>query len=361
MMVGVLAGGALVVSFLSGVPPRASASLSAPTGFLIVGSDPSVSTVERGMGEASLDVAGDTGTFHARLTVGITAYEVTVDPTGLRGVLLDRDVFGGTGIGPWFFPVAHAGIALFGQGRVRIGGQAVADHATVQVMALSAGFHSDDGAFRPLAAARELDTELMVLVSDLPAEAPVSFLSLGFDDVRMEVAGHEVPSQERVAVSGAPGPGSGVGGSGAFRPVIPEADATAAAPRTVTSSATLTGETMRGTGLPASTRIENDGRQTPALPGSPLPLNALEATPLPAANVPLNAGNAPPLLPGNASLNAAPSTTSFLRAPTPLNATPGVAASRATPLPAGIAPLNARAATPAMSLPSSTPAGPGGR
>jgi hypothetical protein len=105
--------------------------------------------------------------------------------------------------------------------------------------------HADDDTFRLLASARPGDTELYVLVWNLPREAePRGFIQFGFDDVLIEVNGSQVP-----AVAVVPPAGSFVGTEPPTTPV-PGGAALGAVPNSVLSQQQgVGGSGQAGTGL----------------------------------------------------------------------------------------------------------------
>jgi hypothetical protein len=155
-------------------------------------------------------------------------------------VILDRDLNGGSGLGWPATARVHAAVAVWGVGSVWRNGQLLTDSAVIQAAALSHGAQADDDTHLTLPVARAGDTELEVLVWNLPSSAePRGFLQFSFDDVEIEVAGQPVQAVAvlpnvvgleaggGMAVSGGfgqnglfippsppPPPGEGVGGSG---------------------------------------------------------------------------------------------------------------------------------------------------
>lgn len=340
-----LAWGASLVVLAGAQSPRAEAS-AAGVAFYGGGVDPSANTWERGSGSASLSVVDRaTAHFSMRFVLGIIEYRVELDEPGfppsisrpLRpdhpvggGVMLDTEVFGSTGLGRRVTQ-AHAAIALWGLGRLYRENRLLTNQAVVEVMALSAGFHSDDDTFSVLNQARPGDTELLVLLTELPAAADTrGFLSFGFDDVNITLGGEEVPKV--ASIPNEAGAGSGIGGSGA------------------------TGYSASGTpvpspyGMPAPTAASAAGA-TSNIPQGIEPSNAVPGTPSLATPsprlVPTELASTP--APSSAALNALPTT------PAPLSSAPGLGQLPALPLPHSGTPSNAG---PAIPLPSTVPVAP---
>jgi hypothetical protein len=250
--------------------PEVSARTTSPTGFFIQGPAPLANQTERGSGSAELTVEdriavpratfGDSGRLSARFRIGGTEYGVELTAVGFPpaqalqgvssappqrvqwpvggGVILDVDLHGDSGLGFSNAPRMHAGVALWGVGRVTRNGQLLTDSAVIHAAALTAGARSDDDVHGLLPAARAGDHELYVLAWNLPASVePRGFIEFSFDNVAIAWNGVTLPSVAALPnsvgpgggaiVSNAPVPGAGslglslvpaqqgVGGSGA--------------------------------------------------------------------------------------------------------------------------------------------------
>ena len=223
---------------------QASATQVRPLGYFN-GSDGFVS----GVGSFTLGVTdhvrddgftyGDDAKLNARITVGADEYRVELSQAGFPpaqaltgdakkggpmpaaprhalggGVLLDRDVFGTTGIGVRDLTRARASIAVFGVGRVYKNGQLLTDRARVQATALPSGiFALQDGQLRMTRDPQVGHAEVMIVADNLPKGAtPRGFLQFGFEDVQIVVGGAPVVAQAPAADTG-----RGTGGAGTAR------------------------------------------------------------------------------------------------------------------------------------------------
>jgi hypothetical protein len=310
---------------------EASARTTSPVGFFAQGPTPYPSQWERGYGSASLSAEdrvpalgasyGDKGRFEAEFRLGEARFRVELNDPGfppaqasaaaagrlaaLRpgfpvggGVILDRDVNGGSGIGwPATTPV-HAAVAMWGVGSVWRNGQLLTDSAVIQVAALSHGAQADDETHSNLPVARAGDTELDVIVWNLPLSAePRGFLQFSFDDVEINLAGRAVPSVavlpnvvglesgEAMPAAGAfganglflpptpvPPQGGGVGGSGFdvnAQPVTgqPGGPVTPVGPTTLSGPASPNPSGVPG--LSVGTEATRVGTTVPGIPGVP--------------------------------------------------------------------------------------------
>ena len=241
---------------------EASARTTSPVGFFAQGTAPYPNQFERGYGSASLSAVdrvpalgasyGDTARFEAEFRLGETRYRVELtepgfppmqaagatagSPAALRpgfpvggGVILDRPLNGASGLGWTATTQVHAAVAVWGVGSVWRNGQLITDSAVIQAAALSHGSQADDETHSTLPLARAGDTELHVLVWNLPRSVePRGFLQLSFDDVEISLAGQSVPSVAALPnvvglESGmAAPPGGGFGGNGLFIPPSPQ-------------------------------------------------------------------------------------------------------------------------------------------
>jgi hypothetical protein len=311
---------------------RASARTTSPVGFFAQGATPYPNQFERGYGSASLSAEdrvpalgatyGDKARFEAEFRLGEVRYRVELDapgfppmraagatavpPVALRpgfpvggGVILDRDLNGASGLGWPATAQVHAAVAVWGVGSVWRNGQLVTDSAVIQAAALSHGSQADDETHSPLPLARAGDTELHVLVWNLPRSAePRGFLQLSFDDVEIDLAGQSVPSVAVLpniagmeaggtmsAVGGfgqngiflpptplPPPPGEGVGGSG-FDVTAEPVTGQPGGPVTPVGPATLSGPASPNPsvvpGLSVGTEATEVGTAAPGIPGVP--------------------------------------------------------------------------------------------
>lgn len=275
---------------------EASARTTSPVGFFAQGTTPYPNQFERGFGSASLSAEdrvpasaalyGDKARFEAEFRLGETRYRVelnepgfppaqasgatSVAPVALRpgfpvagGVILDRPLNGGSGLGWTATTQVHAAVAVWGVGSVWRNGQLLTDSAVIQAAALSHGSQADDETHLTLPVARAGDTELHVLVWNLPRSAePRGFLQLSFDDVEINLAGQSVPSVAALPnVVGLESAGplpitGGFGGNGLFVPPTPQLPP---------------GEGMGGSGFDATAQAETGqpgGPVTPVGPGT---------------------------------------------------------------------------------------------
>lgn len=236
MMSGLLAAAPDVFSFDG---PEVSARTTSPTGFFIQGASPLANQTERGTGSAELTVEdritvptatfGDSGRLTARFRIGGTEYGVELTAMGFPpaqalqgvsgapprpgpvggGVLLDVDLHGDSGWGFYTAPRMHAGVALWGIGRVTRNGQLLTDSAVIHAAALTAGARSDDDVHGLLPASRPGDHELYVLAWNLPTNAePRGFIEFSFDDVAIEWNGVRLPAVASLPSSVGPGGGA---------------------------------------------------------------------------------------------------------------------------------------------------------
>jgi hypothetical protein len=290
---------------------------------------------ERGRGDAHLEARRSSdGEASAELTLSLFrgAERWTVELSGLRpgGMVLDTDLTGPGGL-------VHAAVALGGTARVTRAGEVISDTAAVRAVALTTGYHADDGTFRTLRAGRSGDLELLVSVDGLPGGAA---LELGVEHPDIRVDGRSVsaaPLADATAPSwpGASREGPGVGGSGSGNPAPYGPVAPLSPPSSQPDSSTATM-------LPTTPPPANAAPAGP-LPTTPAPANSAPAASLPPTPGPANAGAATPLpagpiLPMNAPV--------LPQAPGPGNSGP------ALPLPGTPAPANS---APALPLPA-TPA-----
>ena len=203
----------------------------------------------------------------------------SVELSALRpgSLLLDADLLGPGGL-------VHAAVALGGTARVTRGGELVTDAATVRALALTTGFHADDGTFRTLPAGRSGDLELLIQLDGLPDGAT---LDLGFEHPEITLDGRPIPAAPLADATAPAWPGAhrsaGVGGSGTEWPPVASGSVPA---------------------LPPPPR----GRQPSDIepPSTPGPEGAMPAAPLPSSPSPGNSAPASPLPPGPAPSTLTP-------------------------------------------------------
>ena len=217
---------------------EASARTEQPDGFFIQGPLPFTDLSERGAGSASLQVEdrvslpgatyGDVGTLSATFRLGAVVYRVELARPGFPpaqaqgrapsgplpqppphtiqgGVLLDVPLYGDSGLGWSAMTRTHAAAAVWGVGSVWRNGQLVTDTAFVHAAALAAGAYADDDTHRLLRQARYGDSELVVVVWNLPQELePRGFVQFVFEDVSLSLGGTSVPSRAFVENTGNP-------------------------------------------------------------------------------------------------------------------------------------------------------------
>ncbi len=217
---------------------EASARTGQPDGFFIQGSLPFTDLAESGTGSASLTVEdrvslpgatfGDKGQLEASFRLGATEYRVELTQPGFPpeqapgqgasgpmprppphaiggGVLVDVPLYGDSGLGWTAMTRTHAAIAVWGVGSVWRNGQLLTDTAFVHAAALAAGAYADDDTHRLLRQARYDDTELVVLVWNLPPQLePRGFIQFVFEDVAIDVGGVAVRSRPFVENTGNP-------------------------------------------------------------------------------------------------------------------------------------------------------------
>ncbi|MCY1015256.1 hypothetical protein [Pyxidicoccus sp. MSG2] len=217
---------------------EASARTEQPDGFFIQGPLPFTDLAEDGTGSASLSVEdrvslpgatyGDKGQLAATFRLGGVEYRVELTQPGFPppqvrgqaasgplprppphtiggGVLLDVPLYGDSGLGWAAMTRTHAAVAVWGVGSVWRNGQLLTDTAFVHAAALAAGTYADDDTHRLLRQARFGDTELVVVLWNLPPSMePRGFIQFVFEDVAITVDGTSVPSRAVVENTGNP-------------------------------------------------------------------------------------------------------------------------------------------------------------
>ena len=277
---------------------------------------------ERIRGEVQLDARrSPDGTASATLVIqllrGTERWAVELSHLRPDGMLIDGDLTGPGGL-------VHAAIALGGTARVTRAGEVISETASLRAVALTTGFHADDGTFRSLAAGRSGDLELLVQVEGLPGGET---LSVGFERPEITLDGRVLPAAPLADASAPPWKGarlgSGIGGSGSETgPVLPGPIPTV-----------LPGPPSSRPGMPPTTPAPANAAPAGPLPSAPVPANAAPAGPLPSTPSP---GNAAPAEPSAAGAAALPSDAPLLPpSPVPANAAP------ALPLPTTPAPSTA--------------------
>jgi hypothetical protein len=291
---------------------------------------------ERVRGEAELDArrpaeGAPSATFSMHLTRGAERWTVELSTLRSGSLLIDGDLPGPGGL-------VHAAVALGGTARVTRAGDVLTDAASVRALALTTGFHADDGTFRSLPSGRSGDLELLVQVDGLPGGGT---LDIGFEHPEIRLDGRLVPAAPLADATAPAWPGArgaaGVGGSGMETKVLPApvAPLSPPAPSSQPGGTSLPSTPAPANGVPAgpllSTPPPANSGAAGALPTSPPPASSGPATTLPTTPTPASDA---PLLPST---------------PPPANTAPGL------PLPGAPAPANS---APAMPLPSSpAPAG----
>jgi hypothetical protein len=235
MLAGLLAASPDVFTFDG---PEVTARTVGSVGFFTQGASPFTDLFERGQGSALLVAQdriadpratyGDAGRLEAFFQIGGTSYRVELERVGFPpaqalggqpvtgplppppaqpiagGVVMNQDLHGTSGLGVSHMPRMRAAAAVWGVGRVWRNGDLLTDTALIHAAALSRGVHADDETFRVLASARPGDTELYVMVWNLPREAePRGFIQFGFDDVVIDMDGLQVPAVAEVPPAGA--------------------------------------------------------------------------------------------------------------------------------------------------------------
>ncbi|WP_255654005.1 hypothetical protein [Corallococcus sp. EGB] len=215
---------------------EASARTEQPDGYFFQGTLPFGDLTERGTGQATFSVEdrvgipnatfGDKAQLSASLRIGGTEYRVELTQAGFPpvqamprvpagplppppphliegGVLMGTPIYGETGIGWRATTRAHAAMAVWGIGSVWRNGTLLTDSALIHAAALDAGTYSDDDTKRLMREARLGDTELVVVVWNLPLQAePRGFIQFLFDNVAIDVEGTRVPSLAVVPTTG---------------------------------------------------------------------------------------------------------------------------------------------------------------
>lgn len=206
--------------------PEATARTVGNVGYFTQGPAPFTDLFERGRGSAELSVRdriadpratyGDSARLVATFDIAGDTYRVELDRAGFPpgpigapaqpiagGVVLNQDIHGGAPLGSYSMSRERAAVALWGVGRVWRNGELLTDSAVIHAAALAWGAHADDDTFRVLPVARPGDTELDVLVWNLPRGLePRGFIQFDFEDVAITVAGTDVPAVAVVPTAG---------------------------------------------------------------------------------------------------------------------------------------------------------------
>lgn len=360
----------LLCSSLAFAASEASAVTTESRGYFNTGPAPYADYYQLGDGQVTLTVVdrvvtpsayeGDSATFDFRFRVGAQEYRVELASVGLPqdapllpalagqpvfgGVALDILVHGNAPVGSWATTQALAAIAVWGRGRIYLGGQLVTDQAFVTVMALSLGTHADDETHRLLPEARPGDHELLVLATHLPTDViPKGFLQFEFERVQITLRGEGLPEEpllpnvtprlpeevgvsllSRRAATQYPGIGASAPTSAApaveIAPTVAVIEPLGAAPAAPLVPTVLPANTAAAAAIPQAVEPANAAPAT-ALPTTESPSNAAPATALPTTVPPGNAAPATPLPATTPPANAAPATP-LITTPPPLNAAP---------------------------------------
>lgn len=227
------------------------------------------------------------------------------------GVLLDRDIYGSTGIGFVRTTKVHAAIAIWGFGTVSKNGQVATSNALIHVAALSRAAHADDGTHRLLPEARDEDAEIEVLAENLPRDIePTGFIQFWFDDVEILLDGLPIPTRAYVEAvplrnpeEARPASTEEVSGPITYYGVVPPV----AFPGTVAAASPPPSGPIFAPATPTGFFPEPLVRTEPPLNSQPLQIPfARDLSGFPSTPQPLNAQPAVPLLPSIPPLNAQP-------------------------------------------------------
>ena len=217
----------------------------------------------------------------------------------------------------------------------------LSDAASLRALALTTGFHADDGTFRSLPAGRSGDLELLVQVDGLPGGGT---LDIGFEHPEMRLDGRLVSAAPLADATAPAWPGArlgaGVGGSGYETTTVLPAPVAPLAPPPPNGQ---TGATP----LP-STPAPANGTPAGPLPSTPSPGNAAPADALPTSPAPASSGAGMTLPTTPSPASSAPL---LPQGPAPANTAPALPLP-GTPAPANTAPAQPLPTTPA---PSSVP------
>lgn len=195
---------------------EASAGSTRDLGFAVMGGDPLGMSFEEGRGRVSI-TATDRGSeksraaIRAEISLNSGRYRITAEisddgqgriqgaPPG--GVATNVAVHGG-GFGLPRAVAARASFAVVAVGSVYRDDELLTDRAVIYGFAITDGTHADDSTHQVLPAARPGDTEIELLVANVPG-APGGFLRLFWDDVNVSVSGSAPPNV--AVVPSAPG------------------------------------------------------------------------------------------------------------------------------------------------------------
>ena len=278
---------------------------------------------ERVRGDVQLEVrrpaeGAPSAELSLHLTRGAEGWSVELSALRSGSLLIDGDLPGPGGL-------VHAAVALGGTAQVTRAGELISDSVTLRAVALTTGYHADDGTFRTLPAGRSGDLELLVQLDGLPG---LDTLDLGFEHPEMRLDGRPLSAAPLADATAPAWPGAlrgtGVGGSG------------------TDSARVLYGSEPS---LPSPSPSSQAGAMQP--PSTPSPANAAPAGPLPSTPPPANAAPATAL-----PTTPTPASDAPLLPPTaaPANGAPGLAPP-ATPPPAN--------SSPALPLPTTPSTAPG--
>ncbi len=282
---------------------RANATTTEPRGFYSAGRAPYSEPFKTAKGEISLNVVdrvvapSDKGVDQAELTAELAMaadrYRVELAAVGARmpfltegGVILERSIYGRTGIGPARLPLSTATVGLWGRARVYRNGELVTDQALIHVAALAAGFFADDDTHRLLPQSRARDGEIQLLVENLPLDkVPGGFLQWVYDDVQLTIEG--TPVATALVVPSTP----------EARPEELRPDGTAAGQGNATFYAAS--PVYASNSLPAP--APNSTESSAGIPSTPAVLSSTASVGGPSVQ-PLNATSAAPAISGTGSV-----------------------------------------------------------
>lgn len=183
-----------------------SAASTRDVGFAVVGGDPLGMTFQEGLGQVRMEVTdrigggatyGDRGTVGAELRLPQGRYRIALDLSGNErrsvagapagGVAVNVPVHGG-GLGLPQAVGTRAAFAIAGVGSVWRDDALLTDNAIIYGFAITDGTHADDNTHQQMNAPRSGDTEIELLVANVPG-APGGFLRLFWDEVSVNVGG----------------------------------------------------------------------------------------------------------------------------------------------------------------------------
>lgn len=183
-------------------------------GFAVIGGDPLGMSFDEGPGSVSITATdapdnNDRAEIRAEISLRTGRYRITADLTESSriaagppgGVAQNLQVHGG-GFGLPQATGARAAFAVAAIGSVYRDDDLLTDRAVVYGFAITDGTHADDSTHQVLPVARPGDTEIELLVTNVPG-VPGGFLRIFWDDVNISVAGAD--PRNVAAVPTAPG------------------------------------------------------------------------------------------------------------------------------------------------------------